>query len=345
MKQSWQWTVVFAVGFRIFTQAILLERAAYNACWMTPLLGFALALPAVLIAARRWNASRSTQFPTHIAGYGLRWLAIAYLLLDTAQMVLLFQEAGQFSSLSNYPSFFLSALLLLTSLFVIRQNRNGVFGTGSAIKSMLWIILGLLTLFRIPEMHGNHLFPILGGGWRPLLLGGLSTAGIALQFLILLSVAPDLEPNPRAIVGMWAVCCVGASAMVAIETMLSAIIPPEQSGIIEALERLLASGRTSVSLQLPLYLAWFAVHFITICVNLKCMASMGSEIARREENAWIRVIAVAAVAAVAVAGNRLLGGQLSMLLQWPGALRYAALALAALILWIPNRTSRKAVSA
>ena len=55
MKQSWQWTVVLAVGFRVFVQTILLERDAYSACWLVPLAGFVLALPAVLIAARRWQ--------------------------------------------------------------------------------------------------------------------------------------------------------------------------------------------------------------------------------------------------------------------------------------------------
>ncbi len=345
MKLSWQWTIAFAVGFRMFTHAILAERAAYNACWMVPLLGFLLALPAVLIAARRWRAAQSTQFPTHGPGYALRGLALLYLLVDTAQLVLLFQEAGQFSALRNYPSIALPLVLLAMALFVIRQNRNGVFSIGPALKSLLWIILGLLILFRIPEMHVDYLFPILGGGWRALLLGGLSCAGIALQFLILLSVAPDLTPKTGAIVGMWAVICAGASAVVAIETMLSPIVPAEQTGLIEALERLLASGRTSVALQLPLYLAWFIVHFIAVCANLKAMAVMGAEITRHEENLWHQLAAVGAVAVAAIVGNRLTDGPMSTLIQWPGALRYAALALAALALWVPEKRDRKAVSA
>ncbi len=37
MKLSWQWTITFAAGFRMFTHAILAERAACDACWMVPL--------------------------------------------------------------------------------------------------------------------------------------------------------------------------------------------------------------------------------------------------------------------------------------------------------------------
>lgn len=341
MKQSWQWTVVLAVGFRVFVQAILLERDAYSACWLVPLVGFVLALPAVLIAARRWQQAGSTQFPTHMAGCALRWLAVALLLLDTAQMVLLFQEASQFASMSSYPSTALYLLMLLLALFVIRQNRNGVFATGSAIKGALILFVGLLTIFRIPEMHVSHLFPLLGGGVKSLLLSGLSTAGLAFQLLILLSVAPDIDPKPGAIVGMWTFACAGASALAALETMVSAIVSAEQSGIFEAIGRLLASGRTSVSLQLPLYLAWFMLHFIVVCVNLKCMAVMGAEIARHEENARLRIAAAVAVAALAIAFDHWMGGRLSTLLQWPGALRYAALALATVLLLIPQRSKRE----
>ena len=341
MKQSWQWTVVLAVGFRVFAQTILLERDAYSACWLVPLAGFALALPAVLIAARRWQQAGSTQFPTHMAGYALRWLAIALLLLDTAQMVLLFQEASQFASMSSYPSTALYLLLLLLALFVIRQNRNGVFATGPAIKGTLILFVGLLTIFRIPEMNVSHLFPILGGGVKPLLLSALSTAGLAFQLLILISVAPDLDPKPGAIVGMWAFACAGASALVVVETMISGIVPAEQSGIFEAIGRLLASGRTSVSLQLPLYLAWFMLHFIVVCVNLKCAAVMGAEILRREENAWLRIAATALVAALAIAFDHWMGGHLSTLLQWPGVLRYAALAVATALLLIPQKSARE----
>lgn len=341
MKQSWQWTVVLAVGFRVFVQTILLERDAYSACWLVPLAGFVLALPAVLIAARRWQQTSSTQFPTHMTGYALRWLAIALLLLDTAQMVLLFQEASQFASMSSYPSTALYLLLLLLALFVIRQNRNGVFATGPAIKGALILFIGLLTVFRIPEMHVSHLFPILGGGVKPLLLSALSTAGLAFQLLILLSVAPDLDPKPGAIVGMWAFACAGASALVVVETMISGIVPAEQSGIFEAIGRLLASGRTSVSLQLPLYLAWFMLHFIVVCVNLKCAAVMGAEILRREENAWLRIAVTALVAALAIAFDHWMGGHLSTLLQWPGVLRYAALAAATALLLIPQKSARE----
>lgn len=341
MKQSWQWTVMLAVGFRVFVQTILLERDAYSACWLVPLAGFVLALPAVLIAARRWQQAGSTQFPTHMAGYALRWLAIALLLLDTAQMVLLFQEASQFASMSSYPSTALYLLLLLLALFVIRQNRNGVFATGPAIKGTLILFVGLLTIFRIPEMNVSHLFPILGGGVKPLLLSALSTAGLAFQLLILLSVAPDLDPKPGAIVGMWAFACAGASALVVVETMISGIVPAEQSGIFEAIGRLLASGRTSVSLQLPLYLAWFMLHFIIVCVNLKCAAVMGAEILRREENAWLRIAATALVAALAIVFDHWMGGRLSTLLQWPGVLRYAALAVSTALLLIPQKSARE----
>ena len=68
---------------------------------------------------------------------------------------------------------------------------------------------------------------------------------------------------------------------------------------------------------------------------------MGAEILRREENAWLRIAATALVAALAIAFDHWMGGRLSTLLQWPGVLRYAALAAATALLLIPQKSARE----
>lgn len=344
MKQRWQWTVVFAIGFRLFAQAFLLERSTYNACWMVPIAGFLLALPWVLVSARRWQQAGHTQLPVNLPGFGIRWLAIAYLLMDSAQLLLLFQEAGEFASINTYPAAALYLTMLFMALFVIWQNRNGVFGTGTAIRTVLLLFVGLLILFRIPDMQPSNLFPVLGGGAMPLLLSGLSEAGIAFQFLIFISIAPDMKPSPASLVGMWAFACASASVLILAQTLITAIMPAENAGLFQALGQLLASGRSSVSLQLPLYASWFVVLFILLCVNMKCIAGMLTECLRCAENAWIRIGVAIAVGASSIIAQLLLNGHLLDLLAVPGPLRYIATALLGIVMLLPE-PGRKAVSA
>ena len=60
-----------------------------------------------------------------------------------------------------------------------------------------------------------------------------------------------------------------------------------------------------------------------------------------KENAWLRIAATALVAALAIAFDHWMGGHLSTLLQWPGVLRYAALAVATVLLLIPQKSARE----
>lgn len=321
MKQNWQWTVVFITGFRLFMQAILLEREAYSACWLSPLIGFLIGLPFIAFTAKHWTRQGCCALPADIRGNVLRASALGYLLIDTAQMVLLYQEGTKFASLSQYPNAVLYLLLLLFSLFVIRQNRNGVFGIGAALKTALIICIGMLIVFRIPHMRIARLTPVLGGGTAALLRAGLSLAGYAFCFLFYLTYAPDIAPRTGTIIGMWATACGAAMLLTGMETMISPVAPGEPAGLYLAVSRLLASGRAQTSLQLVLYLAWFALLFLSVCLNLKCMSAAASDMLSRKENWPIQLAVLIAVTAVAIVSEHMMGRSLNAFLDHPGMYR------------------------
>lgn len=341
MKQNWQWTAVFVIGFRLFLQATLLERHCYSACWLVPIGGFLIALPVVWLVARNWQKIASAALPDSRFGAWIRVCAVLYLLVDTAQIVLLYQEGSKFASLSSYPTAVLYLLLILFALFVVRQNRNGVFGLGSAIKTALLLCMGALIVFRIPDISIVRLLPVLGGGAKQLLLSSLSAAGYAFSFLILLACAPSFAPRTGTIIGMWATACAGGTLFTAMETMISPISPGEPAGTYLAVSRMLASGRSQTTLQLVLYLAWFALLFIAVCVNLKCMTICASELARKPEKLYIQLIVLLAVMVLANVCEHTMGNQLAAFLNKPGAFR-SLLLLPPLLLLLPQ-TPRRAV--
>lgn len=342
MKQNWQWTVVFATGFRMFLQAILLEREAYSACWLTSLVGCVIALPFILVVARKWTQQSSVALPGSHAGQWLRLFALGYLLVDTAQMVLLYQEGTKFASLSSYPTTALYLVLLLFALFVVRQNLNGVFGLCAALKSALVACMAMLIVFRLGDMSPVRLLPALGGGAKQLMLSGLSLAGHGFSFVILLSSAPDIEPRTGTIAGMWITACAGSTLFTALETMISPITPGEPTGAYLAVGRLLTSGRSQTSLQLVLYMAWFMLLFIVVCVNLKCMAVSLSGLARKPEKLVVQLTVVIGVTLLAMACEHMIGDDLNAFLDKPGAFR-ALLLPATLLILLPQK-DRKAVS-
>ena len=343
MKQNWQWTVVFTVGFRMFLQAILMEREAYSACWLTPVAGFLIALPVIAAVARKWTQLSACALPDARSGQWLRVFALAYLLVDTAQMVLLYQEGTKFASLSSYPTTVLYLVLLLFALFVVRQNRNGVFGLCAALKSILLACLALLIVFRLGDMSPVRLLPALGGGTKQLLLSGLSLAGHAFSFLIALSCAPDMQPRTGTIIGMWGTACAGAALFTAMESMISPITPGEPSGAYLAVGRLLTSGRSQTSLQLVLYMAWFMLLFIVVCVNLKCMAICLSDLSRKPEKIVVQLAVVIAVTLAAMVSEHMMGDDLHAFLDRPGPFR-ALLLVAALLIPLRCRPAKEVKS-
>lgn len=341
MKQNWQWTAVFVIGFRLFLQAVLLERHCYSACWLVPVGGFLIALPVVWLVSRSWQKIASAALPNSRFGAWIRLCAAIYLLVDTAQIVLLYQEGSKFASLSSYPTAVLYLLLILFALFVVRQNRNGVFGLGAAIKTTLLLGMGALIVFRIPDASIVRLLPIMGGGAKQLLISSLSAAGYAFGFLILLAYSPSFEPKTGAIIGMWATACAGGTLFTAMETMISPISPGEPAGMFLAVSRMLASGRSQTSLQLVLYLAWFALLFIAVCVNLKCMTICTSELVRKPEKLPLQLTVLFTVMVLANLCEHTMGHRLNAFLNKPGAFRSLML-LPPLLLLLPQ-TPRKAV--
>lgn len=329
MKQNWQWTAVFVTGFRMFLQAILLEREAYNACWLAPAGGFMIALPFVLLLTKQWQKRSAAAIPANPSGRWIRIVAMAYLLTDTAQLVLLYQEGTKFASLSSYPTAVLYLILLLFSFFVIRQPRNGVFGLGSALKFILILSLGALILFRLPDVEIARLSPVFGGGLLPLLRASLSLAGFGFSMLVYLSCAPDFQPRIGAVSGMWATAAAGASVFTALEAAISPVMPGEPAGLYLAVSRLLASGRSQTSLQLVLYLVWFSLMFCTICLNLKCMAILLSDGLRKKENWIIQLTTLLSVTVLANVCEHMMGKDLNVFLDKPGM--YRALLLLALL--------------
>lgn len=343
MKQTWQWTVVFITGIRMFLQAILLEREAYNACWLAPVLGFLIALPFVWIASGHMKRRSVSDIPDTSAGRLLHILALAYFIADTAQIVLLYQEGTKFASLSSYPSAVLYLLLLIFSLFVVRQNRNGLFGAGTAAKSMLLLGLSALLIFRIPELSILRLSPVLGNRVSSLFPAGLSLSGYGFCFLYWLSHAPDFQPEPKSVIGMWALSCGSAALYAAVEVMLSPISPGEPNGLYLSVGRLLASGRMQTSLQLILYLIWFSLMFLSVCLNVKCMARALSRVVRRDEGWAIQIAVLLSSMILAILCEHMMGENLEAFLDIPGAFR--ACLLPALLLICRDKQPGKAVSA
>lgn len=320
---------------------MLLERRCYSACWLVPLAGFLIALPVIFLVSSRWQQTGSAALPDSRFGAWIRIFAVLYLLVDTAQIVLLYQEGSKFASLSSFPESVLYLLLVIFALFVVRQNRNGVFGLGSALKTVLLLCLGALIVFRLPDVSAIRLMPILGGGAGQLIRSGLSAAGYGFSFLILLSCSPSFEPKRGTVTGMWATACVSAALFTAMEIMISPIAPGEPAGTYLAVSRMLASGRSQTSLQLVLYLVWFALLFIAVCVNLKCMTICTAELVRKPEKLYIQLPVLLGVMLLANICEHTMGEQLSRFLSRPGAFR-SLLLLPPLLLLLPQ-SPRKAV--
>ena len=338
MKQNWQWTVVFITGFRMFLQTILLERHAYSACWMAPLIGMAFAYPFIILLSRHWQRKENASLRNWV-----RLAAAAYLLNDTAQIVLLYQEGTKFASLSSYPTAVLYLILLVFSLFVVRQGRNGVFSLGGALKFPLLVCLSLLIVFRLPDVSLIRFAPWFGGGAAELTRSGLSLAGYGFSLMVFLSAAPDYEPKTASILGMWITACAGAALFSAAEVMISPVAPGEPTGMYLAISRLLTSGRSQTSLQLVLYMVWFSLMFMSVCLNIKCIIVLLADVLRRGEGWLIQCGVLSAAMLLAILCEHMLGENLRAYLAIPGAFR--GLLLPVMCLPLLKGQHRKAVAA
>lgn len=233
-------------------QYLALDSADYgNARWICALGGMALALPVAALLAR--GRSRALYAVLALLG-AVEASRIAGTILETAE----------YCGLNALPPKLTLLMTLLGCFYAIGKAGAGI-GNGARLWSMVFLTLAVLVLIaEVRHLEPLWLAPLLGPGPLKLLRGSVSCAGIYLGgFSVwLLADGPKsehkFEPRPLMLGGL-----VTTGLCLYLGMMAPAAL--EAADRVFRLDELIANGRASLSLQLPVVFLWFMGLIAALC--------------------------------------------------------------------------------
>ena len=255
--------ISIAVAIRLIWGLSLAYTNAYNASWICPLIGLILFLPAGF--AIKQLSAQSTGCAFHAgflqgkspAKYIAALCIIALLAFDASVNMHLLSNTADVMALGEAPVWLL-ALPLMLLIFVCAVL--GMEAEGRSARIWMKIMLPMLAAVVIVQFRNYRvewLAPVLGGGFKRIVNGGIYSAGcmalLSLPWLVCVEDTNHKSVLPYAFYGS-----VAASAVLALLAMLSPALVKTSLSRTAKIEMLLSNGRVHLMLQLLMVVLWFA---------------------------------------------------------------------------------------
>ena len=247
-----RYIAIFLTAIRSFAALTIDGHEFLNSGWLCLVTGLILAMPFMLLCDKYGSLMRNVGNRLRIFLSAIIALYMAY---ESAAMSRLLINSISYSNLQKTPSIFLSAIIFAACFYAVVKNGRGI---GNAHKIWLIIFVFLCAMVAITSMgdfRAKWLFPVLGPGIEVIIKGGVKAAGIIVTSQLLLCFTECDNKHE------YTKCAVFGAALAIAMCIYWAIMTPLQLSYhthrLKGIELLLANGRTSLAVLLPMTILWF----------------------------------------------------------------------------------------
>lgn len=249
------------VAARAFIGVSVVTLEYFNTGWICILGGFVLALPLALMI----DLPGKGRF---VAGTRLRKLAwalvFALAIYECTALTRLILKSTLYCGLDQLQPLGTTLVTLAFCGLMAVKNGRGL-GNGARIWGIVFLVLfSLVVLSQVGNFQFYWLFPILGPGVRPLARGCLETAGVLAGAMTPLLFREDETGGKHCALRSLSAGCAVATALCLYEALMSPSLAMGSASQLSVLDALLANGRASLALMLPMVVLWFTGVFTTL---------------------------------------------------------------------------------
>lgn len=249
------------VAARAFIGVSVVTLEYFNTGWICILGGFVLALPLALVI----DVPGKGRFVAGTRCRKLAWaLVFALTIYECAALTRLILKSTLYCGLDQLQPLGTTLVTLAFCGLMAVKNGRGL-GNGARIWGIVFLVLfSLVVLSQVGNFQFYWLFPILGPGVRPLARGCLETAGVLAGAMTPLLFREDETGGKHCALRSLSAGCAVATALCLYEALMSPSLAMGSASQLSVLDALLANGRASLALMLPMVVLWFTGVFTTL---------------------------------------------------------------------------------
>ena len=252
-------TAMLAARAFIGVSVVTLEYS--NSGWICILGGFLLALPLALIIDGPGRGRSVAGLPLRRLAWVLVFALAAY---ECAALTRLILKSTLYCGLDRLQPLGTALVTLGACGLMTVKNGRGV-GNGAHIWCIVFLVLfSLVVISQVGNFQFYWLFPILGPGVRSLSRGCLETAGAMAGAMTPLLFREDEDSGSHCALRSLSAGSAVAAALCIYEALMSPSLAMGSASQLSVLDALLANGRASLALMLPMILMWFTGVFVTL---------------------------------------------------------------------------------
>ncbi len=245
---------------------LVIDGAEYmNSSWLCLILGFIISVPIILLCIKIKHACIETNRTACI----LFSILFAY---KAAAVTRILVNSVSYSNLENVPPLLLSALMLIVCLYIILKNDSGI---GNAIKTLCvpgLLLAAIIVISNLGYMNYRWLTPIISINTSELITGSIAAAGNISAAVLIHIVSNRNQLQARTVfIGTFTGFALGLLLCVYSEIM-TPMQNQETINRLRSIEMILANGRTSLGVQLPITLLWFGGYITAMASCSFCSA-------------------------------------------------------------------------
>ena len=243
--RSAAWALFAAAAARMFLSLAVGMPATHNGAWRSALLGGMLMLPLVLC----FDGMRRVS----IALYAVSLLGAV---LDAAAITGAVTRSAGYLALTRVPTVTLALPVGLAALWCVCRNGDAIGRGAMAWARIFPALLLIVVALQAKRYRPEWLAPVLGDGWRSVIVGGIRSAGCVAPAASVLLVSEPTENRREAPILL--LCATGVAAILLALRLMMTPTMPLMGGWLNRLDTLLTNGRAPLYLQLPMIAMWYA---------------------------------------------------------------------------------------
>lgn len=327
---------------RLLSGLLIDSPALGGSVWICLIAGTIPVVPLALLLNRMRRAGKSESILRSLPAPAAR--AAALLLapvfaFDASVAVIMAATSASFAAIDSVTTFYLLLPLCALCLWCLSFNGDSMGSSARLLGRMLVGIAAVIALVVLPDYVPAWLTPVLGPGAPELVTGSARTAGwlsLALPVLLICEKGSCAKPASFRSVRALLVPTSIVLILSLLQSMLAPVLlSPESAGRTARLSVLLANGRISLSLQLPLLILWFICLFYQMLSGAFLCAAMLQTLRPSWSKRTCSALAVLSIAALSLSSLPKRAGNLAA-----APVFYALISLLIIVLFFIQRRQR-----
>lgn len=303
-----------AVTARLFFLIAVDTPSSLNAVLIQLLLGALYSFPAVFSSyflLKKYGGSLLCGVSDALGSGMCRILLFAFglmFLYESACVIRMLTSSAEYATLYDAHSPMLLIPTSLAIIYTVLKGGNGAGGAALIFVRAAFVLIAVICLIEFRDMDIKRVFPVMGPGLQTLHKNAVHTVlyfcMLPMAYFLKAQDANKREPKsvfhkPCGIILLYAACVLTTAFLLFVTVVSAPEIPnlPESRGL--QMNMLLANGRSSRGIQLPILILWFSGIFVS-AVFMLYMACSLVKAAFGTDGKWVELLfgAVAALLAL-----------------------------------------------